>query len=350
MSGVRNTFCTLVTSGAGGSSKPRKNGISGCMPAEMRSVERSSARGISDAEGRKTWPFDSWNSRKPARSSAVVRTPTILGVSRLLLGGDLLADLFQRSPDQPRDVHLRDPDLLRDLRLRQPLEEPQVQDPALALVEHPEARGEHGAVLRDLVLMLLGAERLERVELPVLVVARPGGQRERAVRATALERLEHLFVGDARGLGELGDRRRAAVLHGELLDQPRELDVQLLQAARHAYRPAAVAEMALDLADDVRRRIGRELDAAVDVETVDRLDQADRADLDEVLELLAAIGVAAGEGAHERHVLLDQLRAGREVALLVVAAEEDLVARAAHAAPFCRSRLFDTSSHSPSSS
>src|SRR5215210_1364000 len=191
MSGVRKTFCTLVTSGAGGSSKPRKNGISGCIPDEISSVERSSARGISEAEGRKTWPFDSWNLRKPARSSAVVRTPTILGVSRLLLGGNLLADLFQRSPDQPRDVHLRDPDLLRDLRLRQALEEAQVQDPALALVQDAKAGSEHGAVLGYLVLVLLGAERLERVELAVLVVPRAGRQRERAVRATALDRLEY---------------------------------------------------------------------------------------------------------------------------------------------------------------
>src|SRR6266516_4067736 len=61
-----------------------------------------------------------------------------------------------------------------------------------------------------------------------------------------------------------------------------ELNVQLLQAARHPHRPALVAEVALDLADDVRRRVGRQLDPSVEVEAVDRLDQADRADLDEV--------------------------------------------------------------------
>jgi len=84
--------------------------------------------------------------------------------------------------------------------------------------------------------------------------------------------------------------------------------------------------MALDLADDVRRRVRRELDAAAEVEAVDRLDQADRPDLHEVVELLPAVAVAAGERAHERHVLLDQLLAGGEVALLVVAAEQQLVA------------------------
>jgi hypothetical protein len=63
MSGVRKTFCTVVSSGAGGSWKPRKNGISGCIPADTRSVERSSGAGISDADGRNTCPFDSKNAR-----------------------------------------------------------------------------------------------------------------------------------------------------------------------------------------------------------------------------------------------------------------------------------------------
>src|SRR5687768_16700493 len=156
MSGVRNDFCTAVSSGAGGSSRPRKNGISGCMPAVVRSVERSSERGTSDHEGCRRWPFDSKKERNPSRSSAVVfiawivrvplsarsRAPRVLScrirspwgggwvnlypraprrgsaadgaAPGLLLAGDLLADLLQRPADQPRDVHLRDPDLLRD--------------------------------------------------------------------------------------------------------------------------------------------------------------------------------------------------------------------------------------------
>src|SRR6186997_957637 len=167
MSGVRKTFCTVVSSGAGGSSKPRKYGIRGCIPAEISSVERSSARGISECEGLNSWPLDSKNSRKPARSSAVVRMAAILravdfgtAARRQALGGllgrDLLADLLQRAANQPRDVHLRDADLLGDLRLGQAFEEAQVQDLALPLVEDTETRCEDGAVLRDLVLVLLG--------------------------------------------------------------------------------------------------------------------------------------------------------------------------------------------------
>src|SRR5205814_6240227 len=110
-----------------------------------------------------------WRSRGinhlPARSRATRR-------ALLFLARDLLADLLERAADQPRDVHLRDPDLLRDLRLRQPLEEAQVQDCALALVEDAKTRGEDGAVFRDLVFVLLRAERLERVEVAVVVLTR----------------------------------------------------------------------------------------------------------------------------------------------------------------------------------
>src|SRR5207253_2154394 len=118
---------------------------------------------------------------------------------------------------------------------------------------------------------------------------------------------EHFLLLDPGGLRELRNRRGAGELHGELLDEPRELDVELLQSTRHAHRPALVAEVPLDLADDVRRRVRRQLDAALEVETVDRLDQADGSDLDQILELLAAVRIAPREGANERHVLLDQL-------------------------------------------
>ena len=68
-----STSARVVVSGAGGGSRPRKNGICGCMPAVVSSVERSSARGISDADGRRRWPFSSKKERKPSRISADVR-------------------------------------------------------------------------------------------------------------------------------------------------------------------------------------------------------------------------------------------------------------------------------------
>src|SRR5436190_5291662 len=224
MSGVRKTFCTVVSSGAGGSSSPRKNGINGCIPAETSSVGRSSARGIRGAEGRNPWPFDSKKARKPARSSAVVRMAVIVGAASdplaaapagrevFLVDRDLRADLLERPADEPGHVHLRDPDLLRDLGLRQAFEEPQVEDLALAFVEGAEARREDGEILRDLVPVLLGAERLERVELALLVLVRAAREREGAVGPAALEGFEHLFLADPGRLGELGDRGRAPEL------------------------------------------------------------------------------------------------------------------------------------------
>ncbi len=59
MSGVRKHFCAVVNSRAGGSSRPRKYGISGCMPALVSSVERSNAGGTSEPDGCLLWPFDS---------------------------------------------------------------------------------------------------------------------------------------------------------------------------------------------------------------------------------------------------------------------------------------------------
>src|SRR5262249_44581597 len=73
MSGVRKHFWQVVVVGAGGGSRPRKYGICGCIPALVRSVERSSARGIREADGCRRCPFDSKNDRNPSRISALVR-------------------------------------------------------------------------------------------------------------------------------------------------------------------------------------------------------------------------------------------------------------------------------------
>jgi hypothetical protein len=63
MSTVRNTFWAVVVSCAGGASRPRKYGICGCIPAVVRRVERSSARGTSDADGTRKCPFSSKKAR-----------------------------------------------------------------------------------------------------------------------------------------------------------------------------------------------------------------------------------------------------------------------------------------------
>ena len=71
--GRRKHLCEVAVSRAGGSSRPRKNGICGCIPAVVSSVEWSSARGTSGHDGSRR-ALSSMNARKPSRSSADVRT------------------------------------------------------------------------------------------------------------------------------------------------------------------------------------------------------------------------------------------------------------------------------------
>src|SRR5919198_4497882 len=121
-----------------------------------------------------------WRTAGGRTSSRRRSAPSCLRLD-LVLGHDLFADLLERAADQARHVHLRNADLLRDLRLRQALEEAQVQDPALALVEDAETGRQHRAVLRDFVLVLLGADRLERVQLLPVLLPTAGRERERRV-------------------------------------------------------------------------------------------------------------------------------------------------------------------------
>ena len=79
----------------------------------------------------------------------------------------------------------------------------------------------------------------------------------------------------------------------------------------HAHRPAAVAEVTLQLTGDRRRGERRELQAPVGLEALDRLEQSDQRDLAQVVGRLAAVREAAGEELGEAHVLLDELVAQR---------------------------------------
>jgi hypothetical protein len=53
MSVVRKHFWTVVSRCAGGSSWPRKYGLSGCIPAVVRSTDGSYVAGTSEADGRR---------------------------------------------------------------------------------------------------------------------------------------------------------------------------------------------------------------------------------------------------------------------------------------------------------
>ena len=64
--------------------------------------------------------------------------------------------------------------------------------------------------------------------------------------------------------------------------------------------------MALQLADDGRDGVGREL-ATLGIEAVERLDEPDRADLDEVVQGLRPARIASGKRPHETQVLEHEL-------------------------------------------
>ena len=145
-----------------------------------------------------------------------------------------------------------------------------------------------------------------------------------------LERLHDLLLLQLCHLGELRDRRRAAEVGGQGLDRARELQAQLLHSPRHVDGPRAVSEVALDLADDRRHRIRRELHATVDVEALDRQHEPDRADLDEILERLASPRVARGDVPDERQVLVDELVPRRRVSRAVGADQLDDVGLGSH--------------------
>ena len=56
----------------------------------------------------------------------------------------------------------------------------------------------------------------------------------------------------------------------------------------------------------VGRGVGRELDAALEIEAVDRLEQPDRADLNQIVERLAAVGELDREEARQVEMRHDE--------------------------------------------
>ena len=112
-------------------------------------------------------------------------------------------------------------------------------------------------------------------------------QRARGVGAPGFERLDHLLLAHPGSRGQLGDRRRAPVAGRQIVEQPREQLVELLQPTGDGDRPDPVAKVALELSDDRREDVGDEVDLPLEVEAVDRLDEPEGGHLLQVFELLA---------------------------------------------------------------
>ena len=109
-----------------------------------------------------------------------------------------------------------------------------------------------------------------------------------------------------------------------------------MEAARHPHGPDAVAEVALQFAEDGGGGEGGEGGAADRVEAVDRVDQAEVRHLQQVVEGLAGAAVAQRQVFGEGEIAADQLLAGGGVALVAEAAPEQRLGGQALAWPVGR--------------
>ena len=160
--------------------------------------------------------------------------------------------------------------------------EPQLEHPALALVERAER-------LAQPLVLERGVRQLDRVvgvgvgeevaELTVAVADRLV-ERDRSLdRVKSLLGVLQLQLGR---LGQLLGRRRTAFSRLEPLSRPAELLAPLLDVHRHADRRGLVRDRPLAGLADPPGRVRRELEALAPVELLDRAVQADDAVLDQV--------------------------------------------------------------------
>ena len=136
-------------------------------------------------------------------------------------------------------------------------------------------------------------------ELGVAVGAEALVERDRVDR---VERLLDVLLLEARGVGELVDRRLAAQLGLELRGRAVELDAALLDVDRDADRLRLVRDRALAGLTDPPGRVRRELVALAPVELLRGAVQADDALLDQVEERDVVALVALRDGDDEAEV------------------------------------------------
>jgi hypothetical protein len=214
-------------------------------------------------------------------------------------------------------VDLRDAHLPRDVRLTEIDEEAQVQDSPLADAERTKALGEKQTIFQLVEGIVLAAHVSEEPT--------PGHvSRERqGLRPLCVQRCDDVSLGQPALLRKFGCSRGPL----QTPDQPRSRLVQF--AACHLYPPRqthdrrSIAKMVPNPAVDGRDGESSEPPAPPRIETVDCLDEADRADLNEILDRLAAAGMAGREHTDEREVELDESRPRSCVAGHAVPAQED---------------------------
>ena len=161
----------------------------------------------------------------------------------------------------------------------------------------------------------------------VEVVLRPGGircvrKRERRPCLFRTQCFGKFLLVELRRSCQLRRGRVSAQVGGELATRRAHADARLLITPWYPDCAAAIAQVPLDLPEDVRDRERGELDFSVGLETIDRLDEADRPDLHEILETFAAVRIRAGDRHDQRDVRLDQAFSSGEVPLLPIRAQQ----------------------------
>ncbi len=126
----------------------------------------------------------------------------------------------------------------------------------------------------------------------VLAAAAWRVQRRGAHALLGLKRLQDLLVVELQRLAELADRRRAAEARGQLGAVLVDLQRAFLQLTRRTDRPAAVAEVAAQFADDRGDGEARERDAAGRIKAIDGLQEPEAGDLQQIVERLLGLAIA----------------------------------------------------------
>src|SRR5215204_6576120 len=297
-------------------------------PVVRRTV--GSLWGIRDALGYSLWPRSPKKSRNRRRISLLCMRPIRGQFADLALMFQVLQfdpQVLQRAPEEAGDVHLADADVVRDLGLRLALVEAELQDLLLLILDALDGLLEQDPVLQPFYRgLIVGLEVHDRVPLR-LILAYGRVEAGRVVSPPERQRLRHTLHVGVEGLGEFLQRGRPTRPHGLVADCFLRRLAELLQATGDPHRPALVTEVTFDLTEDVRGRVGGELDLPVYIEAVHRLYQADGGDLDQIVQGLTAACELAGQELGQGKLFLDDPLACVLVVVLVVAHEQAARAR-----------------------
>src|SRR5437867_3343697 len=153
------------------------------------------------------------------------------------------------------------------------------------------------------------------------VLVLPDGRVDRDVaRREALLHLDHLLLAHVEALGDqLWTGREALALESLALLGEVEEELALRLRGADLHQAPVVHDVADNVGADPPHRVGREADAAVGVEVLDRLEQTDVPLLDQIEEVVEGALVLARDHHDEAEVGSDEAPRGLAVLVLVPA-------------------------------